>query len=148
MVIVVSVTYVAAVSAARAFTGHRVEGLARAFVTSLVPIAFVYVVAHYFSLLLLQGQYIVPLVSDPLGRGWDLLGTAGFQPNLGLLTPNSVWYVQVGALVIGHVAGLVVAHDRAIGLFRSAGDATRSQYAMLVLMVLYTVGGLRLLAIG
>jgi hypothetical protein len=104
------------------------------------------VVAHYFSLLLLQGQYIVPLVSDPLGRGWDLLGTADFSPNLGLLTPNSVWYAQVAALVIGHVAGLALAHDRAVGLFRSRGYATRSQYAMLVLMVLYTVGGLRLLA--
>jgi hypothetical protein len=49
-------------------------------------------------------------------------------------------------LVAGHVAGLMLAHDRAVGLFRRRGDATRSQYAMLVLMVLYTVGGMRLLA--
>ena len=146
MVLVVALAYLGAVAAARAFTSGRQGGLARAFVTSLVPIALVYVAAHYFSLLLLQGQYIVPLASDPFGRGWDLLGTAGFQPNLGLLTPNLVWYVQVGALVAGHVAGLVVAHDRAIGLSRRGGDATRSQYAMLVLMVVYTVGGMRLLA--
>ena len=144
-ILVVALAYLAAVTAARALTGHRGQ-LADAFVTSLVPIALVYVIAHYFSLTILQGQYLVPLVSDPLGRGWDLIGTASFQPNLGLLTPNTVWYVQVAALVVGHVAGLTVAHDRAVGLFREPGDATRSQYAMLVLMVLYTVGGLRLLA--
>jgi len=141
----VALAYLAAVAAARAATGHT-ERLAAAFVTSLVPIALVYVVAHYFSLLLLQGQYLVPLVSDPFGRGWDLLGTAGFQPNLGLLTPNVTWYAQVGALVAGHVAGLALAHDRAVGLFRRPGHATRSQYAMLTLMVFYTVGGMRLLA--
>jgi hypothetical protein len=111
-----------------------------------VPIALVYVLAHYFSLLILQGQYLIPLVSDPFGRGWDLLGTAGFRPNLAVLTPNVVWYAQVAALVAGHVAGLALAHDRAVGLFRTPGYATRSQYAMLVLMVLYTVGGLRLLS--
>jgi len=144
-VLAVALAYLAAVTAARAATGHP-ERLATAFVTSLVPIALVYVIAHYFSLLLLQGQYLVPLVSDPLGRGWDLLGTAGFQPNLGFLTPNVVWYAQVGALVAGHVAGLALAHDRAVGLFSRPGYATRSQYAMLVLMVFYTVGGMRLLA--
>ena len=47
------------------------------FVLSLVPIALVYAVAHYFSLFVIQGQYVVPLLSDPLGRGWDLFGTAG-----------------------------------------------------------------------
>jgi hypothetical protein len=144
-ILVVALAYLAAVGAARALTGHQ-EGLASAFVTSLVPIALVYVIAHYFSVLILQGQYLIPLVSDPLGRGRDLLGTAGYQPDLGLLTPNIVWYTQVAALVIGHVAGLTLAHDRAIGLFRTPGYATRSQYAMLVLMVVYTVGGLRLLA--
>jgi hypothetical protein len=144
-VVAVALAYLAAVAAARAVTGHS-KRLATAFVTSLVPIALVYVIAHYFSLLLVQGQYLVPLVSDPFGRGWDLLGTAAFQPNLGLLTPNLVWYVQVGVLVAGHVAGLALAHDRAVGLFRTPGYATRSQYAMLVLMVLYTVGGMRLLA--
>jgi hypothetical protein len=144
-ILAVAVAYLAAVAAARAVTGHS-KRLATAFVTSLVPIALVYVIAHYFSLLLLQGQYLVPLVSDPFGRGWDLLGTAAFRPNLGFLSPNVVWYAQVGALVVGHVAGLALAHDRAVGLFRTPGYATRSQYAMLVLMVLYTVGGMRLLA--
>ena len=139
-VVAVALVFLAAV---RAGGGRGAD-----FVTSLVPIALVYVIAHYFSLLILQGQYLVPLVSDPLGRGRDLLGTAGFDPNLTLLTPNVVWYTQVAALVAGHVGGLVLAHDRAVGVFPTSRAATRSQYAMLVLMVLFTVGGLRLLASG
>ena len=77
------------------------RSLAPEFVLSLVPIALVYAVAHYFSLFVIQGQYMVPLLSDPFGKGWDLFGTAGFHPNIALLTPNTIWYVQVGALVLG-----------------------------------------------
>jgi hypothetical protein len=89
---------------------------------------------------------MIPLLSDPFGKGWDLFGTAGFHPNIAILGPNTVWYVQVAALVLGHVAGLAVAHDRAVTIFRDRHDALRSQYAMLALMVLYTVGGLWLLS--
>ncbi|HUF02154.1 MAG TPA: hypothetical protein VMN35_06990 [Gaiellaceae bacterium] len=118
------------------------------FVFPLVPIAFAYLVAHYFSLLAIQGQFVVPLASDPFGRGWDLFGTADFVPNLTIVSPETVWYVQVIALTLGHVAGLAVAHDRAVALFRGRADALRSQYPMLALMVLYTVGGLWLLSQG
>ncbi len=120
----------------------------REFVLSLVPIALVYEVAHYFSLFVIQGQFAVPLLSDPLGRGWDVVGTADVTPNLAVLSPNTIWYVQAGALVAGHVAGLAVAHDRAVAVFSERDDALRSQYAMLALMVLYTVGGLWLLSRG
>jgi hypothetical protein len=118
------------------------------FLLSLVPIAFVYVAAHYFSLFVVQGQFVVPLLSDPFGRGWDLLGTADVVPDLTVVSPNTVWYVQAGALVIGHVAGLAVAHDRAVDVFDERRDALRSQYALLALMVLYTVGGLWILSRG
>ncbi len=118
------------------------------FVRSLVPIAFVYLVAHYFTLFVTQGQFAIPLLSDPLGRGWDLFGTADFAPSLAVISPNTTWYVQVGALVAGHVAGLAVAHDRAVTIFPDRRDALRSQYAMLALMVLYTVGGLWVLSRG
>lgn len=119
--------------------------LAHAFVSSLIPIALVYAVAHYFSLLVLQGQVAVKLASDPFGWGWDLLSTAGFRPDFGILTPNTVWYVQVAALVAGHVAGLAVAHDRAVALFRPR-LAAWTQLPLLALMILYTVGGLWLLS--
>jgi hypothetical protein len=146
MICLVALAYLAAVSVAQRVAGGR--GLVAAFVASLIPIALAYAVAHYFSLLVIQGQYALPLVSDPFGFGWNLFGTADEQPNLNLLAPRVVWYVQVGALVIGHVLGLVLAHDRAVGLYRSAGKAVASQYAMLVLMVTYTVAGLWLLSSG
>jgi len=70
-----------------------------------------------------------------------------YSPNIAPFSPNTVWYVQVGALVAGHVAGLAVAHDRAVTVFGER-DALRSQYAMLALMIVYTVGGLWLLSRG
>ena len=107
-----------------------------------------YAVAHYFSLFVIQGQFAIPLLSDPLGRGWNVFGTAGFLPNLAPFSPDTIWYVQAGALVAGHVAGLAVAHDRAVTIFRDRRDALRSQYPMLALMVVYTVGGLWILSRG
>jgi len=146
-VLLVALAYEAACAVAR-WTVNAPRSLTSDFLRSLVPIAFVYMVAHYFTLFVLQGQFAIPLLSDPLGRGWDLLGTASFAPNLTVISPNTTWYVQVGALVAGHVAGLAVAHDRAITIFPDRRDALRSQYALLALMVLYTVGGLWVLSRG
>ncbi|MGI8479166.1 MAG: fenitrothion hydrolase [Gaiellaceae bacterium] len=144
---VVIFTYLVAVSSARLLV-HAPRSLAPEFVLPLVPIAFAYLVAHYFSLFVIQGQFIFTLMSDPFGRGEDFLGTVDFAPNLAIVSPETVWYVQVAALVVGHVAGLAIAHDRAVALFESRRDALRSQYPMLGLMVLYTVGGLWLLSQG
>jgi hypothetical protein len=146
-VLLVAGFYLAAVAGARA-VAHTHRRLVAAFVFSLVPIALAYALAHYISLLINQGQFAIPLASDPFGKGWDLLGTADFAPNLTALTPNMIWYTQVAVLVLGHVLGLVLAHDRAVALFSSARTAVRTQYAFLVLMVLYTVGGLWLLSQG
>jgi hypothetical protein len=146
-VALVALVYLVAVEAARV-VGSVPYTLAPEFVGSLVPIALAYAVAHYFSSLIVQGQVIFRLASDPFGYGWDLFGTADQQPRLDILSPNTTWYVQVAALVIGHVAGLAIAHDRAVALFGEARRALRTQYAMLVLMVAYTVGGLYLLSAG
>jgi hypothetical protein len=146
-VALVALVFLVAVECARVVSRGR-DPLAEAFVSSLVPIALAYAVAHYFSLFVLQGQVARRLVSDPFGYGWDLFGTRDFQANLTALSPNTIWYVQVVALVVGHVLGLVLAHDRAVALFRSPGVALRTQYAMLVLMIAYTVGGLWLLSNG
>lgn len=143
----IGLLYALAILAAKAI-GHTDVRLAGAFVGSLIPIALAYAVAHYFTLLVGPGQDIVYLASDPFGKGWDLFGTADFRPSPNVFAPNTVWYVQVGVLVAGHVLGLVVAHDRAVSLYSSARTAVRTQYAMLALMVLYTCTGLWLLSSG
>jgi hypothetical protein len=127
--------------------GHTIRELATRFAPSLVPIALAYVVAHYFSLALFQGQATAYLISDPLGEGSDIFGTAGKGIDYGVLSANAIWYVQVGALVTGHVAGLTLAHDRALSVFRSLREATRSQYWMLAVMVAFTTLGLWLLSL-
>jgi hypothetical protein len=127
-------------------TGHPFRELARLFAHTLVPIAFAYILAHYFSLLVYQGQAIAFLASDPLGDGSDLFGTADRTIDYGVISATGIWYVQVAALVIGHVAALILAHDRALALFRTSKAATRSQAWMLAVMVLFTSLGLWLLS--
>jgi hypothetical protein len=146
-VVAIGLMYAVAVLAAKA-VGHTDVKLAGAFVGSLIPIALAYSVAHYFTLLVDVGQDGIFLASDPFGKGWDLFGTADFRPAENVFSPNMIWYVQVGVLVVGHVLGLVLAHDRAISLFSSARTAIRTQYAMLALMVVYTCTGLWLLSSG
>jgi hypothetical protein len=126
--------------------GHDTTELSRRFVHSLIPIALAYVVAHYFSLLMYQGQAVAYLVSDPLGDGSNVFGTATATINYNLVGANGVWYVQVFALVCGHAAGLTLAHDRALVLYTRARDAMRSQYWMLAVMVAFTSLGLWLLS--
>jgi hypothetical protein len=145
-VAIVATAYSLAVHWAQRIAGPAVD-LRGVFLGSLIPIAFVYALAHYLTYLLVQAQYALPQLSDPYARGWDLIGTADFTPKLDVLTPNQTWYTQVAALVIGHVVALVVAHDRAVALVSPAERAVRTQYAMLALMVLYTVGGMWLLSL-
>ncbi len=87
------------------------------------------------------------MISDPLGRGWELFATAGRPIDYRIVTALTVAYVQAAAIVIGHVAGVVLAHDRALVLF-DRRLATRSHYPLLGAMVLFTVGGLLLLLGG
>jgi hypothetical protein len=123
-----------------------VEQLRRGFIHSLVPIALVYVAAHYLTFLLFEGQGIVYLISDPLGEGWDLFGTATAAVDYGVISQNQAWYAQVACVVAGHVAALTLAHDRALALYGRPRAAARSQYAMLVIMVGFTTLALWLLA--
>ncbi len=146
MVLFVALVYTLSVKVAEGVVGSH-AAFSGVFVGSLIPIAIVYALSHYLSLLIIQGQFAIPLLSDPYGKGWNVLGTSGFEPNLTLLPPNATWYAQVAVLVVGHVLALVVAHDRAVALAPSPQVALRTQYAMLTLMVLYTVGGMWLLSL-
>jgi hypothetical protein len=146
-VVAVAFAYLSAIALARLLIGSG-RPLAPLFVYSLVPIALAYAIAHYFSLAYYQGQWAVRLASDPLGVGWDLFGSADFAMRTYTLSPNTIWYVQVASLVIGHVIALVLAHDRAVATFQTVYSAVLAQFALLALMVLYTVGGLWLLSQG
>jgi hypothetical protein len=147
MVGLISGLYRLGVLGMRSIGGHGdATSLSRRFVHSLIPISLAYVVAHYFSLLMYQGQAMGYLVSDPLGHGSDLFGTATTTIDYNLVGANGVWYVQVLALVLGHAAGLTLAHDRALVVYESPRDATRSQYWMLAIMVAFTSLGLWLLS--
>jgi hypothetical protein len=120
--------------------------VARLFVLSLVPIAIAYHLAHYFTYLLIQGQLMIRLVSDPFGFGWDLFGTARFRPDIGIVGARAVWYTAVVAIVVGHVLAVYVAHAVALREYRDRRAALKSQLPMLVLMVGYTVVSLWIIA--
>lgn len=121
--------------------------LGRLFAHTLIPIALAYLVAHYFSYFVFgeQAQFTY-LLSDPLGNGSDYFGTATGAIDYTVLSASAIWYVQVGALVCGHVTGLVLAHDRALAIYGNAKQAARSQRWMLVVMVCFTCLGLFLLS--
>ena len=126
--------------------GFSARRLAHEFVHSIVPIALAYVAAHYFTLLLFQGQAIAYLISDPLGKGSDIFGTADTQIDYTLIGANATWYWQVAFVVAGHVAALMLAHDRALALYEDNRKAVRSQYWMLGVMVGFTSLALWLLS--
>jgi hypothetical protein len=141
----VTLAYLSAMRAAARVVGGDWHALAVRFSHSLVPIVLAYVVAHYFSFLVLDGQLGLLRLSDPFGVGWDLFGTDDWVVNLALLSPTTIWYVQVAAIVTGHVGGVVLAHDRAIAMFDREA-AVRTQYALLAVMVLFTASGLLILS--
>jgi hypothetical protein len=115
-------------------------------VPTLLPIALAYHVAHYLSYLLVAGQVVIPLASDPLGRGWDLFGTARYQVALGIVGARFAWYTAVIVIVAGHVLAMYVAHRLALERFPDRRSARRSQYPLPVLMVGYTMLSLWILA--
>ena len=120
------------------------QNFARIFGGSLIPILIGYDVAHYFSLLILEGQAFKILLSDPYGQGWNIFGTADHAINWTVVSATAVGWVQIGSIVCGHLLGVIFAHDRSVELW-SKQIALRSQYPMLLVMVIYTVMGLVLM---
>jgi hypothetical protein len=121
-------------------------GTTRLLAPSLVPIATAYNIAHNISYLLLQGQELIPLLSDPLGRGWDLLGTATWSPNVTLVGSRFAWYAAVGAIVTGHVISVWLAHRIALREWHPPRVALRASLALTALMVIYTALSLWVIA--
>ena len=127
-------------------TGTSVRQVAGLFVLSLIPIALAYHLAHYLSYLVLVGQYIIPLASDPFGMGWDLFGTSLYIVDISIVNARMVWYTSVIAIVTGHIIAVWLAHVMALRTFHSNRAALASQIPMLLLMVGYTMLSLWILA--
>lgn len=147
MVVIVAVTFGAGSWAMAPFArkGVAPRELPRLMSPSVVPILVGYAIAHYLTLLVIEGQRTLVNLSDPLGLGWNLFGTAELGVNTGIVAnPTPVAIMQLVAIVGGHVIGIVVAHERSLALLRS--DRTvRGQVPMLLVMVGYTCAGLVLL---
>lgn len=147
VVLLVRTAYELAISVSASLARSERSVLSARFVHSLVPIALAYVVAHYFSFLLIEGQQGLSAISDPFGLGWNLFGTAAWRLNLNIVSVNTIWYVEVFAIVAGHVGGVILAHDRAVAMWEPK-LAVRTQYTMLAVMVLFTAMGLFILSGG
>jgi hypothetical protein len=144
MIALATLLFVGATLLCGVLTRHAPREQPGWFAHSLVPIAAGYAIAHYFSLLLLDGQATWILASNPFGQdGVDLFGTYGNAIDYTRISPRTIANVQVGAIVLGHVVGVVLAHDRAVrtGTHRS----TSGQLPLVAVMVAFTVGGLSLL---
>ncbi len=127
-------------------TSKSARELGRLFAHAFIPIALAYLVAHYFSLLVFQEQaQFTYLLSDPLGDGSDIFGTAQGAIDYTVIGSTAVQWVQFGSIVVGHAIALALGHDRALATFGSSRDASWSQSWMLVVMLLFSTLGLYLL---
>ena len=143
--VVVGVTFSVATMATGVDQGIPRHTLPNLFAHSVVPIVVGYVVAHYLSYFVEVGQQTVVQLSDPMGTGANLLGTANWKVDYWLsLHPTFLAVVKVLAVVTGHVLGVMAAHDRAVRLLPRRHQLT-GQLPLLFVMVFYTVTGLYLL---
>ncbi|MET2829662.1 hypothetical protein [Mesorhizobium shangrilense] len=155
--LVVSFVLLAAIFMLAVFVGQRLAGspdtleqAAGLLVWSIVPIALAYHFAHYLTALLVDGQYAVAALSDPFALGWNLFGTADMQIEAGVIAGAAsawwLWNFQAGAIILGHMLAVLLAHGFAWRLHPGPAGAAISQFPLTLLMIGYTVFGLWLLA--
>ncbi|MEX2291454.1 MAG: hypothetical protein WD794_14170 [Mycobacteriales bacterium] len=144
MIALAAVLFVGATMLGGMVTGQPAHREPALFAHSVVPIAVGYAIAHYFSLLLLDGQATWILASNPFGQeGVDLFGTYTNAIDYTALSPGTIAIVQVGAIVLAHVFGVVLAHECAVRRWRR--NTTSGQLPLVTVMVAFTIGGLSLL---
>jgi hypothetical protein len=145
MIIIVFVSFSLAAVWMGRYGGRPAAAYPRLMVGSLLPIVLGYVVAHYATLLIVEGQRTAINFSDPLGRGWNVFGSAEMGVNSAIFYyPTAIALVQLAAIVGGHVLGIVCAHEKAVTLL-PPDRALRGQWPLLLVMVGYTCAGLVLL---
>ncbi len=147
-----SAAFLGAVAAGERLAGSRtpLRTAAGRLIWSILPISLAYHFAHYLTSLVVDGQYALAAISDPLSAGWNLFGTAGFHVLAGLVlgaqSAWTIWNLQAAAIIAGHMLAVAIAHLVAYRLHGSHGRAALSQLPLAVLMVGYTVFGLWLLS--
>jgi hypothetical protein len=145
MIIIVFVSFSLAAAWMGRYGSRPSVAYPRLMVGSLLPIVLGYVVAHYATLLIVEGQRTAINFSDPLGRGWNVFGSAEMGVNSAIFNyPTAIALVQLCAIVGGHVLGIVCAHEKAVALL-PPDRALHGQLPLLLVMVGYTCAGLVLL---
>ena len=137
------VCWLTSISISRSLSPDR---LARYYVSSLIPIALAYHLAHYLNFLLIQGQLIIPLASDPFGFGWDLFGSASYKLDISYIGARFAWYMSVVSIVVGHIVAVYLGHVAGFGVSKTNPGTFETQIPMLVLMIGYTVLSLWILS--
>jgi hypothetical protein len=127
-------------------TQCSIRNLSLRFAPALIPIAIVYHITHYYPTLLSQGVQIVRLISDPFGFGWDIFGTGRLAISAVMIDAGLMWKTQVCLIVAGHIVSSYVGHAEALKMFANTRKATLSQVPILLLMVLFTTVGLKILS--
>ncbi len=125
---------------------YSARQMARHLALTLVPIVIGYHLAHYLMLLLVQGQYVVPLISDPFGFGWNLFGTTGYRVDIAIVGARFAWYTAVTAILFGHIAAVTLAHLKAMRVLPGRAVALRAELPLTALMVAYTILSLSIIA--
>ena len=125
---------------------YSARQMAQHLAVTLVPIVIGYHLAHYLLLLLVQGQYVVPLISDPFGFGWNLFGTSGYRVDIAVVGARFAWYTAVTAILLGHIAAVTLAHLKAMRVLPDRSAALRAELPLTALMVAYTILSLSIIA--
>ena len=141
--IFITTCYVMKITSGNAYSTLR---LSLIFAQTLLAIAISYHMAHFFSYLMIQGQLIIRLISDPFGYGWDLFGTSDYQINIGIINARIAWLTSIGLIVFGHIVAVIVSHLESIRTFGNHRQALMSQLPMVCLMITYTVFSLWIIA--
>lgn len=147
MIAVFGLLFVVGTRAMMKINGSEQAGAVRALAHSILPIALGYVVAHYFSLLVFQIQDVPRLLSDPAGLGWNLLPTSDWRVDYTVLNPGTIALVQVGGIVVGHILGIVAAHDTALATLKPK-RVSLSQLPLAIVMVAITTTAVVILLNG
>lgn len=122
------------------------ETIMTSFVFSLTPIAIAYHIAHYLSYILITGQLIIPVLSDPFGYGWNIFGTSNYTLDIGIINAKNAWYSSVIIIILGHIFSVIISHVNALKVFSKTSIAIKSQIPILILMIFYTALSLWIIA--